>query len=172
MTDKSNAPASLPELSAMYNALDRVQAMIEFKLDGTVIRANQNWGNRDFYPRTGAGADAAEIMQAFIGQFYDQKDPPRQILLSDAIEDAAPNNGDGNADGLDGLLSAYSPPALRACAPGAGGRLPRLKQGRALYCFRPTIQALADRRVLPSFPKTTSYRRIALWPRRRSWRIS
>ena len=51
------------------------------------IRANQNWGNRDFYPRTGAGADATEIMQAFIGQFYDNKEPPRQILLSDAIED-------------------------------------------------------------------------------------
>ncbi|WP_299754381.1 excinuclease ABC subunit UvrC [uncultured Boseongicola sp.] len=51
------------------------------------IRANQNWGNRDYYPRTGAGADAREIMQAFIGQFYDTKDPPRQILLSDGIED-------------------------------------------------------------------------------------
>ena len=51
------------------------------------IRANQNWGNRDYYPRTGAGADEREIMQAFIGQFYDTKDPPRQILLSDGIED-------------------------------------------------------------------------------------
>ncbi|MDD9922659.1 MAG: excinuclease ABC subunit UvrC [Boseongicola sp.] len=52
------------------------------------IRANQNWGNRDYYPRTGAGAGAGEIMQAFIGQFYDGKEPPRSILLSDAIEDA------------------------------------------------------------------------------------
>ena len=51
------------------------------------IRANQNWGNRDYYPRTG-GAEAAEVMQAFLAQFYDGKEPPRQILLSDAIEDA------------------------------------------------------------------------------------
>ncbi len=51
------------------------------------IRAHQNWGNRDFYPRTGAGADEAEVLQAFIGQFYDQKDPPRLILLSHPIED-------------------------------------------------------------------------------------
>ena len=51
------------------------------------IRANQNWGNRDYYPRTGSGADAAEVMQAFIGQFYDTKEPPRMLLLSDAIED-------------------------------------------------------------------------------------
>ncbi|HGG06473.1 MAG TPA: excinuclease ABC subunit UvrC [Aliiroseovarius sp.] len=51
------------------------------------IRANQNWGNRDFYPRTGAGAGAGEVLQAFVGQFYAKKDPPRLILLSDPLED-------------------------------------------------------------------------------------
>ena len=50
------------------------------------IRANQSWGNRDFYPRTGAGAEAAEIMEAFIAQFYDDKEPPRLILLSHGVE--------------------------------------------------------------------------------------
>ncbi|WP_102109553.1 excinuclease ABC subunit UvrC [Oceaniglobus roseus] len=52
------------------------------------IRANQNWGNHDFYPRTGAGAEAAEVMQAFVGQFYATREPPPLVLLSDAIEDA------------------------------------------------------------------------------------
>jgi excinuclease ABC subunit C len=51
------------------------------------IRANQSWGNRDFYPRTGAGAEEAEIMTAFLTQFYDDKDPPRLILLSHRVED-------------------------------------------------------------------------------------
>ncbi|RVV98339.1 excinuclease ABC subunit UvrC [Mesobaculum littorinae] len=51
------------------------------------IRANQNWGNRDYYPRTGSGADAAEVLQAFLGQFYDNKEPPRMLLLSDDIEE-------------------------------------------------------------------------------------
>ncbi|MCK0171987.1 excinuclease ABC subunit UvrC [Aliiroseovarius sp. S1123] len=51
------------------------------------IRANQNWGNRDFYPRTGAGAGPGEVLQAFVGQFYDQKDPPRLILLSDPLDE-------------------------------------------------------------------------------------
>ncbi|MEM9344652.1 MAG: excinuclease ABC subunit UvrC, partial [Pseudomonadota bacterium] len=50
------------------------------------IRANQNWGNRDFYPRT-AGAAPSEVLQAFVGQFYDAKDPPPLILLSQDIED-------------------------------------------------------------------------------------
>ncbi|MEI4485494.1 excinuclease ABC subunit UvrC [Frigidibacter sp. MR17.14] len=51
------------------------------------IRANQNWGNHDFYPRTGSGAGEAEVLEAFLGQFYDDKPPPRLILLSHPIED-------------------------------------------------------------------------------------
>ncbi len=51
------------------------------------IRANQNWGNRDYYPKTGSGAEPAEILQGFIGQFYENKEPPRQLLLSDDIEE-------------------------------------------------------------------------------------
>jgi len=52
------------------------------------IRANQSWGNRDFYPRTGSGAEASEVLEAFLGQFYADKEPPRLILLSHPIEDA------------------------------------------------------------------------------------
>ena len=51
------------------------------------IRAHQSWGNRDFYPRTGAGAEEAEILEAFMGQFYDGKTPPRRVLLSHPIEE-------------------------------------------------------------------------------------
>ncbi|MEO1919075.1 MAG: excinuclease ABC subunit UvrC [Paracoccaceae bacterium] len=52
------------------------------------IRANQNWGNRAYYPRTGTGADPAEILEAFIGQFYGNKSPPRLLLLSHEVENA------------------------------------------------------------------------------------
>jgi excinuclease ABC subunit C len=50
------------------------------------IRANQSWGNADFYPRTGAGAEEPEILEAFLAQFYDNKEPPRLILLSHPLE--------------------------------------------------------------------------------------
>ena len=56
------------------------------------IRAHQNWGNRDFYPRTGSGsgggegADASEVMEAFVGQFYDNKTPAPLVLLSHPVE--------------------------------------------------------------------------------------
>ena len=49
------------------------------------IRAHQSWGNRDFYPKT-AGAEEAEIMEAFLTQFYDDKEPPPLVLLSHAVE--------------------------------------------------------------------------------------
>ncbi|PWE32565.1 excinuclease ABC subunit C [Maritimibacter sp. 55A14] len=61
------------------------------------IRANQNWGNRDYYPRTGAGAGEAEVLEAFLGQFYDGKEPPRLVLLSHPIE-----NDDLMAEALSG----------------------------------------------------------------------
>ncbi|GGG80752.1 UvrABC system protein C [Salipiger pallidus] len=50
------------------------------------IRANQNWGNKDYYPRVGDDVDEAEVLEAFLGQFYDTKDPARLILLSHEIE--------------------------------------------------------------------------------------
>ncbi|WP_108500498.1 excinuclease ABC subunit UvrC [Paracoccus indicus] len=51
------------------------------------IRGNQSWGNRDFYPRLGGAESPDEVMQAFIMQFYDDKPPPRLILLSHPAED-------------------------------------------------------------------------------------
>jgi excinuclease ABC subunit C len=59
------------------------------------IRAHQNWGNRAYFPRTGAGAEPGEIMEAFIGQFYGNKEPPRLILTSHV-----PDNADLLADAL------------------------------------------------------------------------
>ena len=52
------------------------------------IRANQNWGNRAYYPRTGAGAEPGEILEGFLAQFYSNKTPPRLILLSDPVDNA------------------------------------------------------------------------------------
>ena len=63
------------------------------------IRANQNWGNRDYYPRVGADVEAAEVLEAFLGQFYDTREPPRQIILSNEIE-----NPDLMVEALSGKL--------------------------------------------------------------------
>lgn len=50
------------------------------------IRANQNWGNRAYFPRTGGAEDSAEVLEAFMGQFYGTKEPARLILMSHPLE--------------------------------------------------------------------------------------
>ncbi|MBR9894080.1 excinuclease ABC subunit UvrC [bacterium] len=50
------------------------------------IRANQNWGNKDYYPRVGEDVEPQEVLEAFLGQFYDTKEPPRLLLLNHEVE--------------------------------------------------------------------------------------
>lgn len=76
-------PRGVAEADVVALHLDAGQACVQVFF----IRANQSWGNRDFYPRTGAGAEEPEILQAFLAQFYDDKEPPRLILLSHSVED-------------------------------------------------------------------------------------
>ena len=76
-------PRGVTEADVIALHMDGGQACVQVFF----IRANQNWGNRDFYPRTGAGAGPGEVLQAFVGQFYDQKEPPRLILLSDPLDE-------------------------------------------------------------------------------------
>jgi len=46
------------------------------------FRAGQNWGNRAYFPRVDKADTDAEIMTAFIGQFYEDKPIARQILVN------------------------------------------------------------------------------------------
>jgi excinuclease ABC subunit C len=46
------------------------------------FRAGQNWGNRAYFPRVDRSDGDAEIMSAFLGQFYEDKPLPRLILTS------------------------------------------------------------------------------------------
>ena len=75
-------PRGVTEADVIALHMDSGQACVQVFF----IRANQNWGNKDFYPRVGADVSAAEVMEAFLGQFYDNKEPPRQVILSDEIE--------------------------------------------------------------------------------------
>ena len=86
-------PRGVEEADVIALHLEKGQACVQVFF----IRANQSWGNKDFYPRTGSGADEGEILEAFLAQFYDDKPPPRQILLSHPVD---------NEDLIHELLSA------------------------------------------------------------------
>jgi excinuclease ABC subunit C len=49
------------------------------------FRAGQNWGNRAYFPRVDRADTDPEILDAFLGQFYEDKPIPRQILLSHEV---------------------------------------------------------------------------------------
>ena len=88
-------PQGVAEADIIALHLDQGQACVQVFF----IRANQNWGNRDYYPRVGPDVDAAEVLEAFIGQFYDTREPPRQLILSNEIE-----NPDLMVEALSGKL--------------------------------------------------------------------
>lgn len=46
------------------------------------FRAGQNWGNRAYFPRHEKEAGEGEVLDAFLAQFYDDKEPPGLILTS------------------------------------------------------------------------------------------
>ena len=51
------------------------------------FRTGQNWGNRAYFPKADRSISTGEILGAFLAQFYDDKPPPRLILISHDIED-------------------------------------------------------------------------------------
>jgi len=51
------------------------------------FRTGQNWGNRAYFPRAEKSFTPEEVLGSFLAQFYDDKPPPRNILLSHEIEE-------------------------------------------------------------------------------------
>ncbi len=75
-------PVSVAEADVIALHIQGGQACVQVFF----IRANQSWGNRDFYPRIPNDAEIPEIMEAFVAQFYDDKVPPRLLLLSHPVD--------------------------------------------------------------------------------------
>ncbi|WP_347829384.1 excinuclease ABC subunit UvrC [uncultured Planktomarina sp.] len=82
-TSQAINPQGVPEADVIALHMEAGQACVQVFF----IRGNQNWGNRDYYPRVVGDVSITEVMQAFVGQFYSDREPPRMVLLSDAIED-------------------------------------------------------------------------------------
>ena len=51
------------------------------------FRAYQNWGNYPYRPRADASLSDAEVLEAFIGQFYENRTPARLVLISHELSE-------------------------------------------------------------------------------------
>ncbi|MGO7718818.1 excinuclease ABC subunit C, partial [Rhizobium johnstonii] len=47
----------------------------------------QNWGNRAYFPKADPQLSSAEVLNSFLAQFYDDKPVPKQIMLSQKVEE-------------------------------------------------------------------------------------
>ncbi len=50
------------------------------------FRAGQNYGNRAYFPSHGREQGAAEVLAAFVSQFYDTRPSPKLVMLSEPVE--------------------------------------------------------------------------------------
>ena len=53
------------------------------------FRAGQNWGNRPYFPKHDRELSLEEVLESFVGQFYDEREAPKRILLSHDIPNCA-----------------------------------------------------------------------------------
>jgi len=49
------------------------------------FRTGQNWGNRSYFPRAEASIPATEVLGTFLAQFYDDREPPKLLLISEDV---------------------------------------------------------------------------------------
>ena len=107
------------------------------------FRNHGNYGNRAYFPSHDKSAELPEIMAAFLGQFYENKTPPRLILVSEEpaeaelltealslraeakVEIHAPQRGDKRRAIDHALLNAKEALARRAAETGTQQKLLR-----------------------------------------------
>ena len=83
--EQSVNPRSVPEADVFAIA----EEAGHFCIEAVFFRTYQNWGNRAYFPRADRALSAAEVLDAFLGQFYLDRPAPRLVLLSDDVPSAA-----------------------------------------------------------------------------------
>ena len=59
----------------------------QFCIEVFFFRTFQNWGNRAYFPRADKSLTPAEVLGAFVAQFYDERPAPSLVLLDRDVED-------------------------------------------------------------------------------------
>jgi excinuclease ABC subunit C len=50
------------------------------------VRGGRSLGQRDYFPTQSEGHSDAEVLQAFLGQYYRERKPPSELIISHALE--------------------------------------------------------------------------------------
>lgn len=66
------------------------------------IRSGQNCGNVPYFPKQTQGAEDGEILEAFLGSFYSEHIPPKEVIVSQPLE-----NGEFLEEALGTHINTY-----------------------------------------------------------------
>ena len=156
-TNQGINPRTVSEADVIALHIEGGQACVQVFF----IRANQNWGNRDFYPRISADHSHAEVLEAFVGQFYSSKEAPRQLILSHDIE---------NVDLVSAALSEAAGRKVELIYPQRGekfelvsGALRNAKESLALRMSETATQAKLLRGIAEAFDLDDAPKRIEVF---------
>jgi excinuclease ABC subunit C len=156
-TNQGINPRTVSEADVIALHIEGGQACVQVFF----IRANQNWGNRDFYPRISADHSHAEVLEAFVGQFYSSKEAPRQLIMSHDIE---------NADLVSAALSEAAGRKVELIYPQRGekfelisGALRNAKESLALRMSETATQAKLLRGIAEAFDLDDAPKRIEVF---------
>ena len=156
-TNQGINPRTVSEADVIALHIEGGQACVQVFF----IRANQNWGNRDFYPRISADHSHAEVLEAFVGQFYSSKEAPRQLILSHDIE---------NADLVSAALSEAAGRKVEVIYPQRGekfelvsGALRNAKESLALRMSETATQTKLLRGIAEAFDLDDAPKRIEVF---------
>ena len=156
-TNQGINPRTVSEADVIALHIEGGQACVQVFF----VRANQNWGNRDFYPRISPDHSYAEVLEAFVGQFYSSKQAPRQLILSHDIE---------NADLVSAALSEAAGRKVELIYPQRGekfelvsGALRNAKESLALRMSETATQAKLLRGIAEAFDLDEAPKRIEVF---------
>ena len=82
-TDQGINPDGIEEADVIAVAQDGGKSCVQVFF----FRAGQNWGNQSFFPRHDSEAEPADVLAAFLAQFYDDRPAPGTILLSHTVQE-------------------------------------------------------------------------------------
>ncbi|HRY02506.1 MAG TPA: excinuclease ABC subunit UvrC [Beijerinckiaceae bacterium] len=76
-------PRSVEEADVFAIAEEAGQFCVEIFF----FRTGQNWGNRAYFPRADKSLSKAEVLGAFVAQFYDERPAPSLVLLNEDVDE-------------------------------------------------------------------------------------
>lgn len=118
----------------------------DYCIQAFFFRGGKNYGNKPFFPIHTEDSDPKEVISAFIGQFYQTKYPPKEIIINHEIY---------NKSAIEQALASIVDHRVKIVNPKAGGKLQLIKfaENNAKEALKTRANSLVKQQQLLSLVK-------------------